>query len=266
MKQHQRRLVLLVGSSALTFLGVLAACSSDATMPLPGGDTFTNPDSGKTTTSSSGTSGSTGDDDDSGVTDAGGADCSAAPRLHPTTQGFFCPHFKDGGGADSGSTSNCPTDETCCNPGKGSGSSYPPSYCAPGTKGDNGNDNCSAAAADNGSTWNTAGSFTWECTGSSNCGGQKCCAYSLPGADAGNYVNVGKETGTGAPPAGCGAQQLYKVGGTKCAADCAAGSELELCSSTDDCSDTSATCTPTTTNSAVTGYLEVGVCLKPKTH
>lgn len=265
MKQrHRRRLAYLLGCMALTGLGVTAACSSDEIVPLPGGDTFTNPDSGKKTTSNSSgqssgqsTSGgsSSGDDDD--IPDAAGYDCSAAPKLHATTQGFYCAFYKGGDPDAAGGTANCTNDTTCCNPGK-NGSSFPASYCAGGDKGNNGIDNCTNGAGDNGSTWVTAGGTTWECGASSNCGGSKCCAFSVPGADAGNYINYGKDTQSKAPPQ-CSPQYVYKIGGTRCAADCDPDSELELCSSTDACSN-GATCIPAGT----TGTRDLGICKKAK--
>lgn len=258
MQQHTRRLAFLLAASMLAGVGVLAACDTDNTIQaLPGSSSSTS------TSSSSGSQGDDDDttpgddDDDGGATDGGSkADCGSAPRLRTTSAGFFCGFFRDGG-ADAGGLSNCSNDETCCNPGK-DGTTFPPSWCANTVNKDGkGPTTCANTADAYGSKWVPTGSTTWECSSTTNCGGtKKCCAHSFPGADAGNYINYNKSTGSSAPPAACNAQTLFKIGGTKCADDCAEKSEIELCSNTDKTCSGGKTCTP----ASATGSRDLGFC------
>jgi len=256
MQHHTRRLALFFIASMLTGVAVLVACDTDnATTPLPGGGSSSSSSSGKPPANGDDDD-TTGDDDDSTVVDGGSkADCGTAPRLRTTSAGFYCGFFKDGG-ADSGGTRNCSNTETCCNPGK-DGADQPLSFCAEGTKNNNAQAKCKSLAPGYGTTWVETGSTTWECASTTNCGGtKKCCAHSFAGADAGNDLNYGKSTGTGSPPAACGALTLFKIGGTKCAATCAAEGELELCSSTDSTCSDGKTCTP----ASATGFRDLGFC------
>ncbi|MBX3227715.1 MAG: hypothetical protein KIT84_15270 [Labilithrix sp.] len=260
MQPQTRRLALFFVASMFVGVGVLVACDTDnSTVPLPGGGSSTSSSSGKPKPADDDDDNVDVDDDDDddngGPKDAGGADCATAPRLRNTSAGFYCGFFRDGG-PDSGGASNCSNVETCCNPGR-EGSAFPPSFCAPGSKTDKGQDNCSAAAPGYGSTWVENGSTTWECNAASNCGsGRTCCAFSAAGAEATDYVNVGRYTGTGAPPAACGAQFIYKIAGTKCATSCKTDkSEIELCSSTSKCPD-GRECLPART----TGSRDMGYC------
>ncbi|HVH45581.1 MAG TPA: hypothetical protein VM925_24675 [Labilithrix sp.] len=249
MQQRTRRLAIVFGGALLTTIGVLAACSTDnGTTPVPGqngtdsGSNNTKTDSGKVDT----------DTDGAASPSDAGADCSEAPRLRSNTSGFFCGFFRrDASAPDSGSgsLSACSNDETCCNPGKGGGADFPPSFCAKTPHdekgGDNGQTECADQADENGSTWNVSGSTTWECGDKNNCDdGQVCCLVTWADAGATDKVNIGKSLDKEIP-ASCGALQAFKQGGTKCAASCAAD-QIQLCSTTDDNCTGNQKCTPFT--------------------
>lgn len=263
--QHTRLALLFLASVSAGIITLVACDTDNGTVPIPGGGS-----SGNGTSSGKSSSGSSADDDTTGDDDTGpqpddddastaDADCKTAPKLRTTTNGFFCA-FYDGGTStpDSGGRQNCGNTQACCNPGK-DGTTFPPSYCADDDpKGDDAPAACAAGAAGANSNWVETGSSTWECASAENCGqGQVCCATSRPGADAGNYVNVGPLTGTGAPPKQCNAKNLFKVFGTRCADSCKTDkSEIELCSNTGKCSKSSDKCTPV----RATGNRDLGAC------
>lgn len=234
MQQSTRRMIILLGSTLLCAGGLLvAACSSDST----GSNALPTVEAGnKETGSSSGTP----DGGDSGSD----PDCSSAPDLRSNTNGFYCAFVpKDAGvdGGDGGSPSYCRDNETCCSPGKDTSGNFGVTACVydPTKTGDT-----ACAAAD--STWSArTQNSAWECADKNNCpssdaGQQVCCLITAP--DAGGNVNIGKTTDK-TIPAGCNALQAFKQGGTKCAASCAAGTEIKLCSKTDqNCG--AGTCTP----------------------
>lgn len=258
--QHTR-LAIFFGVSVVAGLITLVACDTDnATVPLPAGSSTS---SGGSSSGGAGDDDTTGDDDDTTNPDAdvlpdggdAGVNCSTAPKLRKTDLGFFCA-FYDGGTGDSGTggRSNCGNGKVCCNPGK-DGTTFPPTFCAEDTAVGNGQQSCDDGAGAAGSTWVATGSTTWECASSTNCGGKKCCATSLPGADAGNYINVGAASGTDAPPKACNAKFIYKIYGTRCADACKTDkSEIEMCSLTDGCSG-GKTCVP-----VKAGRRDLGAC------
>jgi hypothetical protein len=220
-------------------LVTLAACSDNPFIPIPLGDpygqeagpTSRTTDAGKHTTSD-GAPAPSGDDDDS--LDAAGADCSAAPVLHASANGFYCPFLPTGTG------SSCTNDETCCNPGKDPGTGkFPASFCAStpvATKGSPTGAACASQAAAKSSTWVAAGGSSWECGDHTNCpDGQVCCLFTDPAVAGTDKVNIGPDSyDKGMPPA-CGAKQLNKYGGTYCAASCNPDSEIQTCGTNDDC-------------------------------
>lgn len=256
------RLAVVLGTPLLAVVAVLVACGDDTAVPIPGGNTSST--SGAPTKGTSGGSKTDDDDDtkgdddddDTNAKDSGvDADCTKAASLHHTDAGFFC-DFYDGGplSANAGGKKNCPTGTTCCNPTKGSATAYPPSYCAEGV----GVQACADKAADNGSTW-TPGT-AWECASASNCDNKKCCAVSYADATDGGYVNYGNTpAGDKAPPAACHEKTLFKVGGTRCQSECAAGTEIELCSTNDKCSN-GKSCIPVSTGAS--SNRDLGVCPK----
>jgi hypothetical protein len=254
------RLVILIGAAALAGVGVLVACSDDSMSPLPGGGTTSSSSSGQSSGQNT-SGGPVGDDDDGGPViqgDGGDSGCGQAPYLHHTDAGFFCQFLKSN--TDAGGASSCNNDEVCCNSNKADGKNFPVSFCAHSdNKNDQGNDTCNTQATAYGSVWADDGGASFECASASNCGtNQVCCAKSADGADAGNYVNVGKFSGSKAPPAACNAQFMYKLVGTKCADQCATDkSEIELCSKNDGCSNGKA-CKPA--GSGVSSTLDVGYC------
>jgi hypothetical protein len=233
MRHRGRRFVLALGAAIAAALMTLAACSDNAFIPIPLGDPYgeeagptSRPtDAGKRPTDDGATSPS-GDDDDS--LDASNADCSAAPVLHSSANGFYCPFLPTGTG------SSCKNEETCCNPGKGP-SGFPASFCAStplDTKGATGTA-CANQAAAKGSTWVAAGGSSWECGDHTNCAdGQVCCLFTDPAVAGTDKVNVGPEKGV---PAACLAMQLNKYGGTYCAASCNPDNEIQTCGSDADC-------------------------------
>lgn len=236
MQQSTRRLVILFSSTLLCAGSLLAAaCSSDTTSA--GGDMPTVEAGKKDTGSSSGSSGGS----DSGDLDSGlAADCSEAPQLRSNTNGFYCSFVpKDAGvDADGGSPSYCHDNETCCNPGKDGNGNFGTSACVydPNKTGN-------TACDDADPTWaSRTNNSVWECADKNNCAsGEVCCLTTAP--DAGGNVNIGKSTDKSIPAA-CNALQAYKAGGTKCATSCAAGSEIQLCSTSDDHCGAGTTCTP----------------------
>lgn len=265
---QRTQIAIVFAASVLAGVITLVACGDDnATTPLPGGGSSTsgNGTSGKSSSGSQGDDDDTtgdddtqGDDDDDTVGDAGvdAAACSKAPRLRKTELGFFC-SFYDGGTGDSGTggRSNCGNEDVCCNPGK-DGDVFPNSYCA--DKGTNGQGvkACENGAATAESKWIALNGTAWECASATACGGKKCCAYSAPGADGGNLANVGNSSDTAIPKA-CGAKQLYKSVGSKCADACKTDkTEVELCSATDGCGG-GKTCVPVRAQ----GNKDLGACL-----
>lgn len=263
MKQQTRRLIIILGGAMLSAAGLtLAACSTDnGSTPLPTAGSDSGRDTGGNTGKDTG-SPTENDGDTPGQDGGGGADCGDAPSLHKTTSGFFCAFYKDGGMADAGGNSNCANNETCCNPGK-NGATFPPSFCAstPASgKGDNGQDECNAqATAKSGVAWVAAGSSTWECASSENCGaGNTCCIVTSAAEKAdGGHVNIGKASGSTAPPAACNALQAYKYGGTICKASCTGLDEIELCSETANNCAGGKKCTPFVVQP---GFRDFGYC------
>ncbi|MBX3211717.1 MAG: hypothetical protein KF850_06770 [Labilithrix sp.] len=252
MQQRNRRLAILLGGSLFAALGVLAACSTDnGTTPLPGAGTDAGRDSTK------GDDEEPGEDEDGGdtPTDGGTPDCSAGPKLRSIDKGFFCAFFtRDAsapGAADAsanaGGNRNCGHEETCCNPGRGAGGEFAPSFCAStprNTKGgNNGPTECAAQAAANGSAWADTGNTTWECNDKNSCGaGESCCLFTWANGAPNDKVNLGPLQDDDVPKA-CGALQSFKQGGTRCSAACASD-EIQLCSLTDDNCSGNQKCTP----------------------
>jgi hypothetical protein len=237
MQQSTRRVVILLSSTLLAAGGLLvAACSSDSSSSSSGD--LPTVEAGKKDTGTSSSSG----DIDSGDLDSGtAADCSTAPKLRSNTNSFYCAFVnKDAGvdGGDGGNPSYCHNNETCCSPGKDNGGNFGDTVCVydPNKTGDT-----ACAAAD--PTWAArAGNSVWECADKNNCGAsQVCCLYT--GQDAGGNVNIGKSTDKNIPAA-CGALQAFKQGGTVCKASCAAGTEIQMCSSSDDNCGAGTACTP----------------------
>jgi hypothetical protein len=212
------------------------ACGSDSS---GGTGVTTNPPDAKGDNNAPGPDGGGGDGGD----DGGNLDCTKAPKLRTNTTDFYCAFVdKDGGTAvnpeaDGGDVAYCHNDQVCCDPSTKTGANFDPSYCA--HKAGTGLAACTAGAGPLGFTW-TAGS-TWECADKNNCtSGEVCC---LTSADAGAPVNIGKSTDKNIP-AGCNALQAFKQGGTRCAASCAAGTEIKLCSNSDQNCGAGTTCTP----------------------
>jgi len=263
--------MLFVASVAAGIL-TLVACGDDAATPIPGGGSSgTGTSSGKTSSGSADDDtttddDTTGDDDDASTLDAAGVDCSTSPAVHKTDQGFFCEFYTfdaGGGSPDSGTggKQNCGPQTVCCDTAALNGTAHQPTYCAPNDDPGNGPSVCAGAAGDFNSEWKAG--TAWECGGASNCPNDlKCCAVSNEGADAGNYANVGKLSGTGAPPPACNAKLLFKSPGTRCLSACdPKKGQLEVCSSTDKCSDTAQKCQPVRTGAA-TARRDIGICQK----
>jgi hypothetical protein len=249
MQQRTRRLAIFFGGTLLATIGVLAACSTDnGSTPLPTQKTV----DGSNKTDAKGTD-NTDNTDNTGGSDAG-ADCSAAAYLHNNQpQGFFCAHLdRDPSAEDAGGLSNCANDETCCNSGQDPSKNFPKTFCAKtplNEKGEKtaGQTACNAQAQDNGSSWYSNFATTWECGDKNNCGdGQVCCIYTFLDAGANDKVNIGKVYDPNHKlniPDSCNALQVFKQGGTRCAASCDAD-EIQLCSKADDSCTGNQKCTP----------------------
>lgn len=244
MQQRTRKLALfLTGSFVGTAVLLAAACGTDnGTTPTPGtptADAGTGRDSGDGPNPSR--DGGPGEEEDSGGVDA---DCSQAPRLRTTTNGFFCAFYRsDGGGPDGGSTSNCANDEICCNPsGKDTGGNFHPSFCAKDVA-KNGDVTCAGEAASEGSSYEGGGS-AWECADKNQCGASEVCCLIQDPARLPNQLNIGNfpKTDEDVPPA-CNAKRAYNAGGSRCRTSCQAG-EIKMCSLSDDNCSGGSVCTP----------------------
>ena len=243
MQQSTRRLILLVGSSLVCAAGMLvAACSSDSSSSS---DVVPTVEAGKKDGTSTPPPPGTTDGGDLDATTA--ADCSQAPKLRDNTNGFFCAFVARDAGqdaaadADAGNPQYCHNNEVCCNSGKDDQGNFGDSFCQfDPNKGNNPNTGGNACA--NHAGWIPDGGSTWECADKNNCpSNQVCCLFTQPGATS--NVNIGKTTDKSIP-ASCDALQAFKQGGTRCAASCTAGSEIKLCSKTDDNCGAGTTCTP----------------------
>lgn len=264
MRQSTRRYVMFVGATFAVAGGLFAAAcgtdnggSSSGTLPTAegGGGDRANP---PPPPPSGG---------DAGGDSATNPDCSTAPKLRTNTNDFYCAFVPkaDGGagdGGDAGNPSFCRNTEICCNPSTKTGSNFDPSFCATdGTKGSNDTQLkaeavCAAAAGAHGFTWGaTDGGSAWECADKNNCpAGQVCCLTGNPGATGSNAVNIGKSTDK-TIPAACNALQAFKETGTACKTSCAAGTEIQLCSQSDNNCGAGTTCT------AFNGFFrDLGVC------
>lgn len=226
MHQRVRRIAFFIAASSLVSGGlIVAACSTDngtsSGTPTP---TF---EAGKQETGNN----ETGPIPDGGTDSATDPDCAEAPRLRNNTGSFFCAFYRRDGGEAGIPTSNCPSDETCCNPGR-AGTAFPPSFCATGAKGV-GEANCLAQAAANGSSWGPDGS-TWECNDKQACSGAEICCM-IPGPKSGTTEIAAFGKSEDVPPA-CNPKRAYNTAGTRCTngAACAAGQD-RLCSVADPC-------------------------------
>ena len=211
MQQRIRRLALVLGSSILGSIGVLAACSTEVVQQLPSSPTTTK-DSG-TTRRDAGADDGDGDTDPQGASDAGG-DCGKAPKPKPNTS-IFC--RKD----VEGKTLYCKPGEgeMCCSEAK-MGTKFVPGSCQRPL-----GETCTFPSG-------YAGGIAMHCTDGTQCptAGNVCC---LTPGDA------------GAPKAfpdtlnfpGCGVvfvSSLDFTKGTRCKAACGA-TDLQLCSSDAEC-------------------------------
>lgn len=232
MQQRFRKLALFIGAATLAGGGlIVVACGDDnGTAPTPQADA-SRVDGGGTKTDGGGGG-------ETSIPDAGEPDCAAEAvlRSNTATSGIFCAFYRrDAAAPEAGvGQSYCENDETCCNPGK-AGTVFPPSYCADGK----GAGACAAAAATENSTWTPDAGTSWECADKFSCGsGQVCCFFqdeARLAADPGDKLNPGGY-GNNNPehPPVCNGKAMYNVGGTRCAAACAA-SEYKVCSVTDSC-------------------------------
>jgi hypothetical protein len=265
MRQSTRKYVMFFGATMAVAGGLFAAaCGTDnggtssGTLPTAEGG---GGDRGQTPPPPGVTPPGSGDGGDSGTN----PDCSTAPQLRSNTSDFFCAFVAKDAGTDGGdggqSASYCQNNEICCNPSTKTGSNFDPSYCAfDPTKGTNDTqmkayNACAAFAPAHGFTWGaTDGGSAWECGDKNNCpSGQVCCLTGFPGATGSNAVNIGKSTDKSIPTA-CNAQQAFKETGTVCKSACTAGTEIQLCSKTDNCGG-GQTCT------AFDGFFrDLGIC------
>ena len=269
MQQATRRLMLVLGGTALMAGGMLVvACSTDngttssGALPVADGSAK---DTGK---SSSGGD----DDDDDGSTDAGtDPDCSSAPFVPDTTKsdgGIFCPFQAAGKGAP-----DCTAVQECCSPGaEGPSGSlvFPPAFCANVTKTPEGANEttlrfaaCKSQvpdAAAPGGGWNDSNVFNaaFECEDKTSCPSSLpiCCLTSQPNADAGSKVNIGPSTSKTIPSA-CNAKSIYKSGGTRCATACTS-TEIQTCTKNDNSCPSGTVC-----KAASTGGRSLGYCAVP---
>lgn len=239
MHQRIRQIAFLTSGALVVCAGIFAAaCGTDngtTETPLP------TPEAGRDTGSSGGNGDSGPNPEEDAGLDASNADCGLAPKLRDNTNGFFCPFQRpQDGGADGGDGGSgigpCTNNQSCCNPNR-VGGQFPPSFCANGRD----DDSCANGAAAANSDWSAGGS-QWECADGTNCPGMQVCCL-ITGPDAGGNVNIGNTTDQDIPKA-CGALQAFKFGGTRCQAQCAAGTEIRLCSSNDDHCQGSTKCTP----------------------
>jgi hypothetical protein len=242
MQQRFRKLALFVGAATLAAGGlVIVACGTDngGTTPTP---TF---DSGGGGAKDGGGGGTEAGMNEAGPQPDGGgadADCSKNPVLRDDTNAYRCP-FIDAGGGDGGS--NCVNAETCCETSDKVGTTFQPSYCAAGAKGD-GNATCKAAAAAHQSSFDAGNA--WECADKNACAtGQICCMIPDLGQVAmGKTLGIGNTLATDKnhPPA-CGVQRAFNEGGSRCrtGATCPTG-EKKLCSLSDDNCAAPTKCTP----------------------
>ena len=231
MHQRVRRIAFFIGVGSLVSGGlIVAACSTDngsssgtATPTFDGSkpDTSSNTDTGPNPT-------------DGGTDSPSDPDCGEAPRLRNNTGSFFCAFYRRDGGEAGIPTSNCPSDETCCNPGPGAGGAFPASFCASGAKGA-GDTNCSAQAAANGSSWPALDGSVWECNDKQACATGDICCMIPAWRKATTDIAPFPKTDPDVPPA-CDAKRAYNAGGSRCTtgASCAAGQD-RLCSVADPC-------------------------------
>lgn len=213
----------VIAGAGIAFSGLgMAACSSSSATGTPSGDDSSSNDSGAdSTTKSDSSTGNDGSTD----TDAGAdSSCGSAPKLHTTTNDaglsdIFC---ESAASVVSYCQIEAGTANTCCINTSGTG--YPDGECTTAAA-------CPSTSIDLG------------CLDDKGCStGTKCCG--LGGAY--NYK-------------ACDYEKVYGFKGTQCAADCAAldtldAGHFELCSSSQGCSNSGATCIPTKE------YVQFGVC------
>lgn len=208
--------------------------SSDAAT-LDSGSSVPSIDSGGDTTDA-GTGADSGDRDASNVNpdassdaarfDGSFADCGTLPTLHDAGPGPFCPlqQLMDGGPEFA----SCAANEQCCY--YQGVAPTPASTC-----------NANGVACAPQATYIT---IDWACDVAGHCpANDVCCMY---GKDAGTTNVVADNT----CPTGALLRAL-NVGGSRCAAACAAG-EVKLCATTADCP-MGTTCTAFSTNAKVLG-------------
>lgn len=229
MHQRIRRIAFFIGVGSLVSGGlIIAACSTDngssSGTPTPTFDSA-KPDQANTDTGTPVTDGGSDANND--------PDCSEAPKLRNNTGSFFCAFYRRDGGEAGIPTSNCLSDQTCCNPGATSPGVFGPSFCADGPK-PHDETLCATQAAANGSSWPPDGS-AWECNDKQACAtGEICCmipAWRKATTDIAPFPKTDKDV----PPA-CDAKRAYNAGGSRCTngASCAAGQD-RLCSAADPC-------------------------------
>ncbi len=242
MQLGMRRIVFFGGGVCLLVAGTLVAvaCSSDngtTSGALPTVDAAKGDTGNATPPPPPPAPGDDGGD--------GGVDCTAAPKLRSNSIDFYCA-FVDkgdgGGGFDGGDPRYCGNAQVCCNPsGLYADAGHFPSYCATDTPkpAANADNTCAGAAAAKDSAWDGGDSF--ECADKNNCGsGQVCCMYGT----GITFADLAKNGSTPIPPA-CGAKYAKGITGTKCETGTTCGAnEFVLCSLTDSCTATGATCQP----------------------
>jgi hypothetical protein len=244
MHTRFRKLAFFVGAAALCAGGLLVvACGTDngSSTPVPAVDSGKGGDTGVKADGpvDPGLDGSPTVD---GGTDA---DCNNNPKLRDFANNFRCA-FVDGG--DAGPI--CQNNQTCCNTSDKNGSTFEPSFCANGAKGD-GKATCTAAAPAAGSTFVTGNA--WECADKNQCGaGEVCCVIqdqARLAANPNNKLNIGDvpKTDTKHPQA-CGVQRVYNENGSRCrkavGGNCPDAKEIKLCSLSDDNCGAGTKCTP----------------------
>lgn len=256
-QQRFRRVAFFIGATTLAAGGLMiAACGTD------NGNTATPQVEASSPRETGGGNPEAGPNPEAGDMDSpSNADCAKNPILRTTTRptGFFCGFYNaDGGDSGTGNDRNCPSDDTCCDPGPDPAGSkmFPPAYCAVGK----GAPACAALPTPApGTKWVADGGTAWECADKNSCpaAAPVCCLIQdvnkLP-----KTLNIGGYSATNMdhPPA-CNAKTAYNAGGTACRTACAAGEE-KMCSLSDD------TCGAGTKCTAFDAlFRQLGYCGKP---